>query len=193
MKRKNWVIVIVVIVVALVAAACIYGYVSGRQDEPDTPSVNEPEVPQPGTPDDKPDEPDGPVLPDEPDPSGGEPVVIYVPDEQAETLTPVGADAADGSDQALVNALIDAGSLPAGVEVQSAEVVDGVLQLDMNTVYGDAVRASGTTGETVLIYALVNTFAQARGVEQVLVTVDGAPLESGHDIYDYPLTMDYTQ
>ena len=88
----------------------------------------------------------------------------------------------------LVDALIAANSLPAGVEVQSSSVEDSVLKLDMNAAYGEAVRASGTTGESMLIYSLVNTFAQARGVDQVLITVDGAPLETGHDIYDYPLT-----
>ena len=39
----------------------------------------------------------------------------------------------------------------------------------------------------MLIYSLVNTFVQARGVDSVILTVDGAPLESGHEVYDYPL------
>ena len=128
-----------------------------------------------------------PVQPENPNPSGGESVVVYVPDEQGETLTPVGADAADDSDQALVDALITAGSLPEGVAVNSSSTADGVLTLDMNAAYGEAVRSSGTTGENMLIYSLVNTFVQARGVDSVIITVDGAPLESGHEIYDYPL------
>ena len=127
------------------------------------------------------------MQPEQANPSGGESVVVYVPDEQGETLTPVGTDAADDSDQALVDALIAAGSLPAGVEVQSSSTENGVLTLDMNMVYGNAVRSSGTTGESMLIYSLVNTFVQARGVDSVIITVDGAPLESGHEVYDYPL------
>ena len=50
-----------------------------------------------------------------------------------------------------------------------------------------AIRASGTAGETLKIYALVNTFAQARGATAVLITVDGKVLESGHEVYDYAI------
>lgn len=193
-KRTKAVVVAVVVIVALIAAACIYGYVSGQKtpNQTDQPGQTvEPDTPnEPDTPDDQktPDDTEkDPVQPENPNPSGGESVVVYVPDEQGETLTPVGTDAEDDSDQALVDALIAAGSLPEGAAVQSSSTADGVLTLDMNAVYGDAVRSSGTTGESLLIYSLVNTFVQARGVNSVLITVDGAPLESGHEIYDYPL------
>ncbi|HIX90561.1 MAG TPA: GerMN domain-containing protein [Candidatus Agathobaculum pullicola] len=193
-KRTKAVVAAVVVIIVLIAAACIYGYMSGRQTpeqneqpnqtvEPDTPNGQDTQDNQQTTNDTKED----PVQPENPNPAGGESVVVYVPDEQGETLTPVGTDAVDDSDQALVDALITAGSLPAGAVVQSSSTADGVLTIDMNAVYGDAVRSSGTTGESLLIYSLVNTFVQARGVNSVLITVDGAPLESGHEIYDYPL------
>lgn len=189
-KRTKVVIVAVIVIVLLVAAACIFGYISGRQSPSETdqpPQTVEPETPEtPETPSDTTEE--DPVQPENPNPSGGDAAVVYVPDEQGETLTPVGADVADDSDQALVDALIAAGSLPEGAAVQSSSTADGVLTLDMNATYGNAVRSSGTTGESLLIYSLVNTFAQARGVSSVIITVDGAPLESGHEIYDYPLS-----
>ena len=191
MKKRTGIIIAVIVILAVIAGACIYGYVSGKDEPENTPA----ETVEPGgtqteqTQEEQPDEPEGenPVQPEQANPSGGESVVVYVPDEQGETLTPVGADAADDSDQALVDALVAAGSLPAGVEVQSSSTENGVLTLDMNMVYGNAVRSSGTTGENMLIYALVNTFVQARGVDSVIITVDGAPLESGHEVYDYPL------
>ena len=187
MKKRTWIIAIIVIL-AVIAAACIFGYLSGQTEPEQTepPTTVEPDT----TPDDteQPDDTqDDPVQPENPNPSGGESVIVYVPDEQGETLTPVGADAEDDSDQALVDALIAAGSLPEGVAVNSSSTADGVLTLDMNAAYGEAVRSSGTTGENMLIYSLVNTFVQARGVDSVIITVDGAPLESGHEIYDYPL------
>ena len=188
MSKRAKVIAAVVIIVVVIAAACVFGYVSGRQPE-DTTEPNqtvEPTTPdEPETPDDT--QQENPVQPENPNPTGGDSAVVYVPDEQGETLTPVGTDVADDSDQALVDALIAAGSLPEGAAVQSSSTADGVLTLDMNAVYGDAVRSSGTTGESLLIYSLVNTFVQARGVNSVIITVDGAPLESGHEIYDYPL------
>lgn len=190
MKRRIWIAIAVIVIIAAVAVACIFGYVSGQKEqEPESPATVEPdgnpaETEDPENPDDT-EEPA--VQPGNPNPSGGESVVVYVPDEQGETLTPVGTDAEDDSDQALVDALITAGSLPEGVAVNSSSTTDGVLTLDMNAAYGDAVRSSGTTGENMLIYSLVNTFVQARGVDSVIITVDGAPLESGHEIYDYPL------
>ncbi|WP_125115795.1 GerMN domain-containing protein [Agathobaculum sp. Marseille-P7918] len=188
MSRQLKIFLAVVIIVIVVAAACVFGYVSGQQPE-DTTEPNqtvEPTTPdEPDTPDDT--QQENPVQPENPNPTGGDSAVVYVPDEQGETLTPVGTDVADDSDQALVDALIAAGSLPEGAAVQSSSTADGVLTLDMNAVYGDAVRSSGTTGESLLIYSLVNTFVQARGVNSVIITVDGAPLESGHEIYDYPL------
>lgn len=187
MKKRTWIIAIIVIL-AVIAAACVFGYLSGQTEPEQTepPTTVEPDT----TPDDteQPDDTqDEPVQPENPNPSGGESVIVYVPDEQGETLTPVGADAEDDSDQALVDALIAAGSLPEGVAVNSSSTADGVLTLDMNAAYGEAVRSSGTTGENMLIYSLVNTFVQARGVDSVIITVDDAPLESGHEIYDYPL------
>ena len=180
MKKGVLIFIAVIVIIAAIVAAVIIGYQYGqnaqRQNEPST--TVEPDSNQ--------SEEQDPVQPDDANPSGGESVIVYVPDEQSETLTPVGANAADDSDQALVDALVTAGSLPAGVEVLSSSIADGVLTLDMNAVYGNAVRSSGTTGENMLIYSLVNTFAQARGVDSVLITVDGAPLESGHDIYNYP-------
>lgn len=190
MNKKGKVLAAVIVIILVVVAACVFGYVSGRQPD-DTTEPNqtvEPDVTPDDTtePDDK-EQPENPVQPENPNPSGGDSAVVYVPDEQGETLTPVGTDVADDSDQALVDALIAAGSLPEGAAVQSSSTTDGVLTLDMNAVYGDAVRSSGTTGESLLIYSLVNTFVQARGVDSVIITVDGAPLESGHEIYDYPL------
>ena len=183
--KKGTIIAVIVIVLAVVAAACVFGFFAGKTEQPPTPpSTGEPnQTDTPSTPD----TPDTPSTPDQPDEESGEPTVVYVPDEQGESLTPVGTDVEDDSDQALVDALIAVGSLPEGVAVNNSSLADGTLTLDMNAAYGQAVRSSGTTGESNLIYALVNTFAQARGANNVLITVDGAPLESGHDIYDYPL------
>ncbi len=188
MKKRTGVIAAIVIIVALIAVG-IYGYMTGRAKQPPvspTPPVAEPDSPQPAA-------PDAPDTPAPTPPIGGQSVVVYVPDETAETLVPVGTQASDTSDQALADALIASGALPEGVQVQSAVVEGDVLRLDMNEAYGDAVRASGTAGEAMLIYALVDTFAQAYGVQQVLITVEGEPLESGHAIYDKPLKMGYTQ
>ena len=172
MKRSK-VITAVIAIIAVVAAACVYGYVRSKPaDEPEKPAVTKPE--NPTTPDDS---------------NSGKPSDSKTnePAVQPENPNPTGADAKDDSDQSLVDALIAAGSLPEGVKVQSSSLENGTLTLDMNAAFGEAIRASGTAGETLKIYALVNTFAQARGATAVLITVDGKVLESGHEVYDYAI------
>ena len=191
MKKNTKIIVAVVIILLMVIVGCIYGSVLEKNGV-DTPSNDntqtEPATPvEPEKPDDT--QQDTPaVQPEDPNPTGGESAVIYVPDEQSESLTPVGTDVADDSDKALIDALIKAGALPEGVEVVSSSLTDGVLTLDMNDAYANAVRSSGTAGEEMLVYSVVNTFASARNAENVMLTVGGKPLQSGHNIYDYALT-----
>ena len=191
MKKNTKIIVAVVVILLMVIGGCIYGFVL-EKNEVGTPSQDNTQT-EPVTPS-KPEKPDDTqqetpaVQPENPNPTGGESAVVYVPDEQSEALTPVGTNVADDSDQALVDALISAGALPSGVKVVSSELKDGVLTLDMNDAYVEAVRSSGTTGEEMLVYSLVNTFASARNAESVMLTVDGKPLQSGHAIYDYALT-----
>ena len=176
MKKNTKIIVAVAVILLMVIGGCIYGFVL-EKNKVGTPSQDNTQT-----------EPVTPSKPENPNPTGSESAVIYVPDEQSESLTPVGTDVADDSDKALVDALIKAGALPEGAEVVSSSLADGVLTLDMNDVYADAVRASGTAGEEMLVYSLVNTFASARNAESVMLTVGGKPLQSGHNIYDYALT-----
>ena len=63
--------------------------------------------------------------------------------------------------------------------------------MDFNTAFADRLNAMGTAGESVTIAATVNTFLSAYNARTVLITVEGNTLESGHVIYDMPLT--YTE
>ena len=112
MKKRTGIIIAIIVILAVIVGACIYGYMSGRNETENTPSETVEGSAQTGqTQEEQSDEPEGgeSVQPEQANPSGGESVVVYVPDEQGETLTPVGADAADDSDQALVDALICGG------------------------------------------------------------------------------------
>ena len=85
MKRRIWIAIAVIVIIAAVAVACIFGYVSGQKEqEPEPPATVEPdgnpaETEDPENPDDT-EEPA--VQPENPNPSGGESVVVYVPDEE---------------------------------------------------------------------------------------------------------------
>ena len=117
MKKNTKIIVAVVVILLMVIGGCIYGFVL-EKNEVGTPSQDNTQT-EPVTPS-KPEKPDDTqqetpaVQPENPNPTGSESAVIYVPDEQSESLTPVGTDVADDSDKALVDALIKAGALPEG-------------------------------------------------------------------------------
>ena len=128
-------------------------------------------------------------------PAGPEtrPAVVYLPDENAENLiateiemelSPEDDPKADISE--LVDTLAAQNALPAGSAVLSVEL-DEPVRLDMNAAFGDGMMSTGTTGETLYLGALVNTVLDYAAAESVLLTVEGEPLETGHNIYDEPI------
>ena len=119
--------------------------------------------------------------------------VVYLPDENAENLIttevemPVSPEADPTADvSALVDTLTAQHALPAGSAVLSVILGDPV-KLDMNAAFGAGMMSTGTTGETLYLGALVNTVLEYADAESVLLTVEGAPLETGHNIYDEPI------
>ncbi len=65
---------------------------------------------------------------------------------------------------------------------------DGHIRADLNDAFAAQVRSLGTSGEYFLVGGIVNTLLDAFDGTEVMLTVNGAPLESGHNIYDYALT-----
>ena len=134
-----------------------------------------------------------PAEPAEPEQPATQQATVYLPDENAENLIPTEiecAKPAEGDFTAAVAALVDAlvaqEALPAGSAVLSAEQGDPV-RLDMNAAFGEGMMSTGTTGEILYLGALVNTVLDYTGAEHVELTVAGAPLETGHNLYDYPI------
>ena len=85
-----------------------------------------------------------------------------------------------------MDALAAQEALPEGSAVLSAEEGDPV-KLDMNAAFGEGMMSTGTTGEILYLGALVNTVLDYTGAKHVELTVEGAPLETGHNLYDYPI------
>ena len=46
-----------------------------------------------------------------------------------------------------------------------------------------------TSGEYVILGSVVNTFLTAYDADAIIITVDGEVLETGHSVYDQPLTL----
>lgn len=91
--------------------------------------------------------------------------------------------------QSVMDALIENGAAPEGTRVNSAEVDGKTLKLDLSKEFGDAVRGTGTAGETMYLASLVDTFLVFYDCDQLVLTVAGQTLETGHQVYDQPIEM----
>lgn len=72
-------------------------------------------------------------------------------------------------------------------EVNSFEQEGKSLKLDLSKGFSGYVNMMGTSGEYIVMGGLVNTFLTAYDGEEILITVDGKELETGHTLYDKPL------
>ena len=86
----------------------------------------------------------------------------------------------------LTAALVSAGAIPEGTTVRAFSYGGTQISLDLSGEFAAGVRQMGTAGESVILGSLVNTFLEAYGAESLNLTVDGAPLETGHNVYEEP-------
>ncbi|MDI9589778.1 MAG: GerMN domain-containing protein [Acidobacteriota bacterium] len=116
-------------------------------------------------------------------------LTVYHPNETVDGFDEKTVEVTSIDEQVIVEQLILAGVLPVDTSVNSIESEAGQLRVDFNSKFRDAVSGVGTAGEYVNIGSVVNTFLVAYDAKEILITVDGEVLESGHNIYDSPLTF----
>ena len=91
----------------------------------------------------------------------------------------------------ILYALQTAKVLPREVVLLSCETdAEGVIHLDLNRSFREYISKMGTSGEALTMAALADTFLEATGAQSLRLTVEGKDLETGHAIYDFPLTFD---
>ena len=133
-------------------------------------------------------------------------VTLYLPNEQADAFEEV-TETVDATPQAIVDALIAHNALPEGTAVNSFSMRDNgtetqegdvvsytagdtlTIDLDLSAEFAEAAASTGTSGEQMLLGSLVNTMLTAYNADELNLTCDGAVLETGHSIYDEPLTF----
>ena len=130
------------------------------------------------------DAPDNP--PDEKEPAAQ--ATLYLPNENADGFDTEQVELTEDSPQALVDALIERGALPEGTEVlgefdRSAQTPT----VDLSQEFADAMASTGTTGESMLMGSLVNTFLYYYGIDSISVTAQGQVIETGHTEYSQPM------
>jgi len=109
---------------------------------------------------------------------------FYLPNEDADGFV-VKEGLTDGKAEDLVALLVAEGALPEGCALLSFDLDNATA--DMNAAYGRAISNTGTAGEYMLLGSLANTLLIFFGLDEIAVTVEGQHIETGHEIYDYPL------
>ena len=61
---------------------------------------------------------------------------------------------------------------------------DKSITLDVNEGFGVYIRSMGTTGESEIIFCVVNSFLDTYGCEKLKITEKGNVFETGHKVYD---------
>ena len=132
-------------------------------------------------------------------------VTLYLPNDTADGFDTV-EETVEASPQGIVDALIAHGVLPEGVAVDAFETMsDGVetqegdvvsyevgelsITLDLSEEFLSAVTGTGTAGETMVMGSLVNTMLTAYNAQTLTLTCGGEVVETGHAVYDEPMTF----
>lgn len=119
---------------------------------------------------------------------------IYHSDDMAENICVNTALTEEVTPEILVMNLVSYGMLPDTVKVESFSEENGTaeggtdgekrLLLDLSADFGSWLSSMGTSGETIIMGSLVNTFLDAYDASSMKVTSGGEILETGHQVYD---------
>lgn len=113
--------------------------------------------------------------------------VIYYGNEQADGLLQKTVQLDSVTPEHLISELAKLNVVSIDTKVNSFEQDGKSLKLDLSKGFSEYVNMMGTSGEYIVMGGLVDTFLTAFEAEEILITVDGKPLETGHAIYEEPL------
>lgn len=119
-------------------------------------------------------------------------LTIYVDDGNADYLAELVVSGEKNADS-LIALLAQYGMIPEGTVVNSFEILDQedviVGKIDLSKEYEEALSHTGTAGETMYIYCVVNTLIKNLGIDKVRLTSDGEVISTGHAIYEDDLAF----
>lgn len=114
---------------------------------------------------------------------------IYLPNDNADGFDIETVEATQITADSVLSELKSRGALPEAVSINSFDADGMQLNIDFNQPFADLICSMGTAGELMITGSVVNTYLSAFQAESVYFTIDGEILESGHVIYDFPLTF----
>lgn len=117
------------------------------------------------------------------------PYVVYFPDEEylSFSCTTLTTSSKEEIPSKILEQLYDKKVLSEKVMINSFEVLDDMVKIDLSENFIKLVSSTGSTGEYYMVGCLVNSFIDTYNVEKVEILVNGNTFESGHVLYDAPL------
>lgn len=113
---------------------------------------------------------------------------IYIPNENADGWITEEIEVPDISADAIIASLQEKAGLSTDVRILNINMEGKQINVDFNQAFADQIYTMGTAGERMIIGSVVNTFLNAYDAETLYFTVNGELLESGHVIYDFPIS-----
>lgn len=116
-------------------------------------------------------------------------ITLYAPNEDATGFIYASLEVPEISAETICGALIEAGVLNEEVTFNSLALENGQINLDVNGAFLTQLMSYGTAGEYMMVGSVVNTLLSVYSAETVIITVEGEIMESGHVVYDFPMTF----
>jgi hypothetical protein len=114
------------------------------------------------------------------------PLSLYIPNDTIDGFDII-TSLTDGSAQHIVSLLVSEKALPEGCALLSfTPDSKNSGTADMNAAYLQAI-SEGTASEYVRLGCVVNTLLTYFDLDEITLTIEGKTLETGHEVYDYPL------
>ena len=113
---------------------------------------------------------------------------LYIPNNNADGWITEDITVSEITPEDILSQLQRRGIIDTDAIIQEFHIENNVLNMDFNDVFAQQLCSTGTAGEMMIVGSIVNTFLNAYQAEKIYFTVNGGVLESGHVIYDFPLT-----
>lgn len=121
-------------------------------------------------------------------------LTVFSPNENADGFVKTDIAVPSITDAVIIQQLVNVGVLAEDTSVStvmevSTDTGKATLEADFNDALRQSLLPMGTAGEYVLMGCVVNTFLTAYQADAITITVEGEVLETGHSVYDQPLTF----
>ncbi|MCP1101373.1 hypothetical protein M2454_001108 [Aequitasia blattaphilus] len=123
----------------------------------------------------------------------GKQIQIFYPNENGDEMLEETISIESLTPDNIMKALSDKGVLPDGIRALNVNLepgdVENGMQVNFTTSFQDYMGTMGSAGERVILKSVVDTFLGAYGKGQILILVEGNPLQTGHGVYDSYLSV----